>query len=351
MDREFDNAAATDPTDRTAAALEEWNEPEETHEPVPAADQTAGDGAAGAAKPGDKPADKPADKAADKPAEGEKDITKAPFFADPLFQEHYKQAEDWRTQNDALHKVMDEGRYTIKDTATLKAVHEDAFTLYDIAAGKKTVDGLLDLFEKNWDQKVFQDVLGQMARYAAKKGISLDGAERTADDDNPLAKTVKELSGKIEKREAEEKTAREREASERQVKERMDTVIAPFQKKVEELCKGKGLTDQTDIEDYAVQVMDRIGRLDEKKKAAVVEQIKAGKWGEVERLFTEYHNLLVQRATRHANAVADAAKKNASTIPRTPTGDGGAPKKRTQGRDLSTSEGRTAAAMENWNKQ
>lgn len=352
-------SVGTDAADRTAAALEEWNKPAEETPPAPAGDQAADKGADGAAAAAAKTEDKAADKAGDKAADGkkadaagEKDITKAAFFNDPLFQEHYRQSEEWRAQNDALHKVMDEGRYKIDSTATLKAVHEDAFTLYDIASGKKTVDGLLDLFEKNWDPKTFKEVLGQMARYAAAKGVKLEGGDGAGgdEDDNPLAKKVSEIAARVDEREKAEKTAREQAAKDAEVKDRMDTVITPFQTKIAELCKEKGLTEQEDIDDYSVQVMDRIGRLDEKGKKAVVDQIKAGKWGEVQRIFTEYHNLLLKRAERHTNAIADRAKKNSDTIPRVPAGDGGAPAKRPVQRDLRSSEGRTSAALEEWNK-
>lgn len=333
-----------DHAERTAAALEEWDKPADQPPEKPEA-PADGAAAAGAAKEaaGDKPAE--AGAAAEKPAEGAApDITKAPFFNDPAFQAYHKTAEENKAVVDGFREMFDAGHYKIDSTENLKAVLEDSFTLYDIAAGKKNVSELMDLFEKNWDPGTFKQVLSDLVAYAGSKGIEVgaggDGGKKP--DDNPLAKEVAELRAKIE---GGEKSAKQ----EAETKDRMENVVAPLMKKVAELCGARDIKDAEDVKEYNIAVADAIGRMKPEEVNRIASQIKAGKWGEVERVFTEYHNKMVARATRLANAKTDAALKSANEIPRQPAG-GSTPAPPAKGkRDLKTSEGRTDAALAEWN--
>jgi len=346
-----DAPVVADRDDRTEAALADWNKSaEETPTPgaVPGEPGAgAGDdkGAAGTKEAAGKTESGAAEK---KPPEAPapEDITKAPFFNEPAFQEFYKQAEEQKLQVAALHDIFENGRYAINDDATLKAVHEDAFTLYDIAAGKAKVDGLLDLFEKNWDPAVFKDVLGQMAAYAVSKGVELPepGAEKPPED-----KTITELREKVTKLEAMVGGKGQPAAEDPAIKERMDTVVTPLTNKIAELCKAEDVTDEKEIADYGLGVTDLIGRMKPAEKERVLGQIKAGKWGEVERIFTQYHNTLVERAKRTANAATNKALADSKKIPKVPAG-GSNPSPARRVRDLKTSDGRTSAALDEWTK-
>jgi len=341
-----------DREDRTEAALEEWNKPaEETPPPEP----KPGDAGAGAGDKGavgkTEAADKTESGAAEKKtpeAPAPADITKAPFFNEPAFQEYYKKAEENSLQVAALHDVFEKGRYAIRDEATLKAVHEDAFTLYDIAAGKAKVDGLLDLFEKNWDPAVFKDVLGQMVAYATAKGVTPPepGAEQT-----PENKLIAELRDKVTKLEAtvSGKGQQTPPAEDPETKDRMENVVTPLMSKIAELCKAEDVTDEKEIYNYNLGVTDIIGRMKPAEKERVLAQVKAGKWGEVERLFAEYHNGLVERARKTANAATTKALADSKKIPKVPAG-GSNPSPARKVRDLKTSDGRTSAALDEWKK-
>ncbi len=346
-----DAPIASDRDDRTEAALEEWNQPAEE---TPASGAAAGEPGAGAGDKGteDKKAAGPESGAAEKKppeAPAPEDITKAPFFNEPAFQQFYKQAEEQKRQVAALHDIFENGRYSIKDDATLKAVHEDAFTLYDIAAGKEKVDKLLDLFEKNWDPAVFKDVLGQMVAYAQAKGIEPGepGEELT-----PEAKVIAELRDKVTKLEAAVSGKGQGQPAAEDAKivqERMDTIVTPLTNKIAELCKAEDVTDEKEIADYGLGVTDIIGRMSQGEKDRVLAQVKAGKWGEVERIFAQYHNTLVERAKKTANAAANRALADSKKIPKVPAG-GSTPQPPRRSRDLKSSEGRTSAALEEWKK-
>jgi hypothetical protein len=61
--------------------------------------------------------------------------------------------------------MLCEGRYSIKDLPTLKAVHEDAFTVYDIAAGKKAASELLAALERNITPQIFSVIVIDLANF------------------------------------------------------------------------------------------------------------------------------------------------------------------------------------------
>jgi len=103
--------------------------------------------------------------AAPTPAATVSDDAKLPYFNDPRFQVIY---EEWRAYSEmfsSLTQVLCEGRYSIKDLPTLKAVHEDAFTLYDIAGGKKAASELLAALERNMTPHVFSAVIIDLANF------------------------------------------------------------------------------------------------------------------------------------------------------------------------------------------
>ena len=87
------------------------------------------------------------------------DITQAPFFHDPAFQQFWKRFCSFRSVIEDLLQLIDAGRYKIEDLPTLRLVVEDAFTLYDIVEGKTRMSVLLALMERNVKPEVFASLL------------------------------------------------------------------------------------------------------------------------------------------------------------------------------------------------
>jgi uncharacterized protein YhaN len=353
---------AEDREDRIARAEEVWK----ASDTDPAADKAAADKAAadaaaaagGAGDQGDAEKKAAEDKAAaDKAAAdaGAGDDAKLPYFNEPRFQEIYKENGERKAQLDEFSKIFtDTGEnklgYTIDSTETLTGVLQDAYTLYDIAGGKKSVAELLTTFEKNWSKEQFQTVLQDMANFAASKGVKID--EKAAAE-KPWEAEINKLRNELGETKSAQAAREKKEKQDAEYKTQMETVVAPFEKKVSELCIASGLDSKVDAEeigDYLNAVSDAIGR--DKNAAKIREQIAKGQFGEVERLFTQYHNKLVARAKRLGDTVLKQKIDKEKTIPKVPAGGAGpAPKpKATEKRDLSTADGRLAAAKEEWNK-
>jgi len=99
------------------------------------------------------------------PAATVSDDANLPYFNDPRFQVIY---EEWRVYSEmfsSMAQVLREGRYSIKDVPTLRAVHDDAFTLYDIAGGKKAASELLATLERNITPQVFSAIVIDLANF------------------------------------------------------------------------------------------------------------------------------------------------------------------------------------------
>lgn len=353
---------AEDRDDRIERAQDMWDksatvadDPDKAATDKAAADAAAIDGA-------DKSADDKAaaDKVAADKAEADKlaaagDDTKLPYFNEPRFQEIYKEHGEQKATLAELTNVFTgmDGKlgYKIDSTETLQGVLQDAYTLYDIASGQKSVAELLTQLEKNWkpeqSAKVFQD----LANYAASKGVKVDDK---AVADKPWEKELTELRNKIGESEKVQAAREKAEVEQKAQTERMTTVVTPMIDKVTELCKAAGLDpkqDKDEIDDFCNHISSAIGT--DKNKEKIIEQIKKGQWGEVERLYTEHHNKLVARAKRLGDTVLKAKLEKDKGIPKVPAG--GAAASRTQAaavgkRDLKTSEGRIAAAEAEWKK-
>jgi len=69
------------------------------------------------------------------------------------------------TTLEEFQAVMMEGRYAIRDLPTLKGVLADAFTLYDVMAGRARLSEFLALIEKNADAGVFALIVFDLARF------------------------------------------------------------------------------------------------------------------------------------------------------------------------------------------
>lgn len=350
---------APDREDRIAAATALWKEGDT---PDPGAggdpDQAAADKAAAEAAnasqrkepDGKEPDAAKAAEAKEKAAAAAGDDSKLPYFNDARFQEIYKERNEQKTTIDAFQEIFSdkEGKlgYTIDSTETLKGVLADAYSLYNIANGKDHPGTLLDVMKGNWTPEQFKGVLQGLADYCSKNGVKPDEKSGAAE---PWRKEVDDVKAQLSAREKSDKEAVE-------VKDRMDNVVNPLLKKVEELAAKAGFDpknadDAKEIEDYILAI-SAAARSD-KNFAKIEAQIRKGQFGEVERLFTEYHNKLVARAKRYGDLTLKQKQDKDKAIPKTPAGGaapGAAGAKAGAKRDLKTSEGRVAAAREEWAK-
>lgn len=97
------------------------------------------------------------------------DITKAPFFGDPVFQQFYARAQSDHGVVENLFRVLDAGRYSITKPEMLRDVLEDAFLLYDIAVGKRKLSELLGAIERRATGVVFGSLLVDLQRFLAPR--------------------------------------------------------------------------------------------------------------------------------------------------------------------------------------
>lgn len=340
---------ATDSTDRTAAALEAWNASAETKtDDAGAVGAGGGEGAdadtdAKAKADADAKAKTDADAAkakadADAKAAGD-DITKAPFFADPVFKKFYEGAQANAGLVNEFQQMFSNGRYQIKDMETLKNVHEDAFLLYDIADGKKSVGELLDLFSKNWKPEQFKAVLQDIANYAANKDVAGKKGEP-----NPLESRLSAL-------EKERADGAARDAEQKKVAAQMKVVVA-LESEIKRLCADAGIkaadkATKEDIaaidaetQDYIFWISDELGRNPE-----LVKQLEKGQYGEAQRLFSERHNVMLARAKRYNDGkVAEFDKKQKET-PRQAAAGAAPADAKTRKVNVRDGEARRAAAL------
>lgn len=353
---EEDNAAAgagaepqaTEPTDRTAAALEAWNASAETttdDQPDAAAAAAAGAGADADAKAKAEAdakvktdADAKAKADADAAAAGD-DITKAPFFNDPAFKKYYETAQSNAGVLGEFREVFSKGRYEIKDMETLKNVHEDAFLLYDIADGKRGVGELLDLFAKNWKPEQFKTVLQDLANYAANKDVAGKKGEP-----NPLESRLSAL-------EKERADGAARDAEKKRVDAQMKVVDA-LETEVKRLCKEAGIAApdkatkeqlaaiDEEIQDYILFVSAELG-----KNADLVKQLEKGQLGEAQRLFTLRHNTMLDRAKRYNDRKVVEFDKKQKETPRVPAAGAAPADTKTRKVDVRDGEARRSAAL------
>lgn len=119
------------------------------------------------------------------PQDGKQDsIALAPFFRDPRFQQYYRETADafqrlCREHADALaaletlREIFTTGRYSIKDPNVLRNVHEDAFLLYDVVNGKRSIIDLLAAFESVVPPEIFSAMLVDIHRFMQPRLVAL----------------------------------------------------------------------------------------------------------------------------------------------------------------------------------
>lgn len=239
---------------------------------------------------------------------------------------------------DEIKPILQNDRYPIDSATSLKAVTEDAFVLYDIAAGKGKVADLLNLFEKNWKPENYKAVLLDLADYLKSKDIAVSGL----DPRNEKDRAVIELQNRDRERES--------TATQERVERTRHQAVTTLQTSVKSLAEKNGVPAE-DIHDYALVISAKLGA--DPKLVKLNEEGKAG--SEIERLFTEHHNRELARQKRWLDGKVSAGEKREEKLPKVPARESGpAPKGSdkpyAKREELRTPEGRLNAAKREWDK-
>jgi|ERR1700674_7014 len=220
------------------------------------------------------------------------EIEKLPYANDATFKgimgEFEQLAQFKLGMSEALNEVKSLGDYAIKDAETMKAVVADAYMLYDIINLKESPAALLDLAAQNFGEDQIKQVVAGILLYAKEKGIT---TEMYSDLTKPENKKIFDLSKESRDRrakEAETQTAAQQKGEAEQKTKDFESV----EKRVNAWAKENKVADE-DALDYLTHVVAQIGG-DQKQLTA----IRAGKFGEVERILTEYNNRMVDRQKR-----------------------------------------------------
>jgi hypothetical protein len=304
-------------------ALAELNKPEPTPEAAPA--EPAAAPAADKTAPGTEPSkpaeSKPTEPA--KPADGKsadvagpfkvgeeakfkisdvavktrEEIDKLPYANDATFKAimgEFEQLAQFRTGiGQALNEVESVGGYKIGDADTMKAVVADAYNLYDVINLKASPTDLLELAAKNYGEENINQVVAQILQYAEEKKITKEMYSDLSKPENKKIFDLAKESRERKAREATETTAKQRQAEEKQ----KETDFASLEKHVGNWAKENKIADE-DIIDYLTFAVAQIGGNQKE-----LEAIRAGKFGEVERILTEYNNRMVERQARWEKAL------------------------------------------------
>lgn len=243
-----------------------------------------------------------------------KDFEKLPYFQDATFQKLMGEHKELSQQINGLSEIFggnwrENGtKYAINDTAQLKGVLEDAFSLYDIGNLNLPVTEFMEVFEKNFPEANVRAVLASLAAYAEGKGIK---ATESADLNNPNTVRLNRIE---QERKAERETkARENDEGEkRKAFEALETHVTEFVKAHD--------ADVADATDYLTVVVSQIGG-----KAEFLKAIREGKFAQVDKMLTEYHNKQVERQDRWLKAKVEKANTREEKLKQQPKPGQGAP--------------------------
>lgn len=297
------------PEEKTPSAVEPPKVPEAAKPAAGAAPPPAGGEppAAAAPKPGEFVYD------INKAVEKLEDFDKLPFAKDATFQ---KLIGEFKTQSQALNGLTEvfKGdwresgtKYMIEGTDQLKGVLEDAFSLYDLGNLNMPVGEFMAVFEKNFPEGNVRAVLASLAAYIDGKGIK---ATEAADLNNPLNVRLT----KVEAERKAERTATEARNSETARKEAQDKLDKHFT----EFFKGIDM-DVADELDY----LDVL-RAKAQHDPQLARELREGKFANLDKVLTEYHNRQVERQKRWMDAKIKTAEDREKVLPKGVTPTGGA---------------------------
>lgn len=202
----------------------------------------------------------------------------------------------------------------VESPEQLKGTVADAMVLYDVLDGKQKASALLEAVKATQPPEVFRAILADLKTYLQEHepgGAPPKAAgEGKSEVPNPLEQKLTDLETRFQTRE-------QREEQGRVYQKRMDTVVIPFQKRVEELGKKEGL-DEEDVAAYAAAVSAAIGQ-----DRAALGRLESGKFGDVDRFFTEHHNKQLWLLKKYSDRVTTQKTAAQNAAPRIPAG--GAP--------------------------
>lgn len=344
-------------------ALEYLNKPEETPEAPPAkpAEPPAGEPAKPAADPA-KPADvKPGEPAApaepkpetpaepfkvgeeakfkisDTPVKTREEIEKLPYANDATFKQIMTEFEQLSQFKIGMGEALNDGAYKIPDAETMKSVVADAFNLYDVINLKASPIDLLELAARNYGEENINQVVGQILLYAKDKGIT---AEMYSDLSKPENKRLFDLSKESRERKANDARTTAENAEKAEAKQK-EADYDSLEKRVDKWAKDAGVADEDKL-DYMTYVVAQIGG-DQKQ----LEALRAGKFGEVERILTEYNNRQVERQKRWETTYISGKEKREKTLgAAAPAGGAPPPPEKKKKLDFNDDDARLEAVRE-----
>lgn len=324
-------------------ALDFLQKPEEPAAAAPAAPPAAEPAKAGTepakpaeAKPGEpakpaeaKPAETPAAtepfkvgeeakfKISDTAVKTKEEIEKLPYANDASFKaimgEFETLAQFKIGMGQALNEVESAGKYVIPDADTMKAVVADAYNLYDVINLHKSPIELLELAAKNYGEENINQVIAQILNYAEEKGITKD---MYSDLTKPENKKIFELAKESRERkakDAETQTANQTKAEAEQKTNDLNSLETHIGKWAKE-----NKVDESDVLDYLTFAISYLGVKEQKGKDGKIEyvydqelhdqelkNIRAGKFGGIEKILTEYNNRMVERQSRWEKSLTE----------------------------------------------
>lgn len=269
---------------------------------------------------------------------------------------------------DELQQLM--GTHNIGGMDQLKGTLADADALYQVLDGRQTGASLLEAVRLNYPPQTFFRILGEVqnylqrfnpgggfgsAPYVPPSGLAVPpgfptlpapigtppgapaagGAPGNGNGagaaDNGLALRLTQLENTWQ--------AQQRQAQMQAEEQGRQAGFQKFMGRIRELGTKEGL-DEDDIGNYAAAVAQRING-----DVQITGRLLQGKLNDIDRLFTEHHNSMLQWENRRNQRRLQQKQEKNDVQPRIATG-GGPPAPVKPGKQDMSFEGRTARAME-----
>lgn len=245
-----------------------------------------------------------------------------------------------------LQQLM--GSHHIGNMDQLKGTLADAGALYEVLEGRQSGASLLEAVRMNYPPQTFFRVLGEVRDYlqrfapppgfgasagagAASSPVGGNGNGSGAGAPDGVALRITQLENAWQ--------AQQRQAEFQAQEQQRQLGFQAFMGRIRELGQKEGL-DEDDIGNYAAAVAQRING-----DPQVTGRLIQGKLNDVDRLFTEHHNSMLQWENRRNQKRLQLKQVKNDQQPRIATG-GGPPAPVKPGKQDLSFEGRTARAME-----
>ena len=264
-----------------------------------------------------------------------------------------------------LHKALQPvlAKYGIGDAAEAEARLADAALLYEIAAGKSSPAHLLNELASNgkWSSTQVGEVAQGLITWLSQRGFLAESApnqevaavtessvndlpvvEKTALVENPGV-----VPGSLEQRvaaiERDRQASAERQAQAAKVVEER-RVYDAFNSKIKDLCSA----NQIPAEDAGIYAQHVSGLVAGNRE--VLDRIAKGNFVDVQKFFAQIHNREIQRLQRWTNQQTRAKQARQDNAPRSTAGGAPPAPAGKVRRDLKSFEGRTSAALAEYDR-